>query len=175
MVPGLLNRLGRLLSDDEVTSLHGRTEVWSIAMNAFRSNPLWGYGPTLFTDPAAPAHGLYDHAHSQLHQSLGTAGLVGAVGLLVFVIALLVTAVRTARATAGLSISLVAITLTTCVAEAPLRGLGFSPYLVLVLVDVGILLVYVRSLEETAVSTAGLPATRRPHAPAHRVAPGLHR
>lgn len=154
-VPGLMDQIQRTTSDSEVTSLHGRTEVWGMAMSAFRSDPLWGYGPTLFTDRQSPVRGLYDHAHSQLYQTLGTSGLIGAVGLVAFATVLLVTAARTARVTAGLSWSLVAVTLTTSLTEAPLRGLGFSPYLVLVAVVVTILLAADRTPEaasETALS-----------------------
>lgn len=146
-VPGLLDQIGRVSGDREVTSLHGRTTVWDVAMDAFHANPLWGYGPTLFSDPASPARGAYDHAHSQLHQTLGTSGLVGAAGLAVFLCVLVAVASRTARVSAGLTPALVALTLVTCVVEAPLRGLGFSPFLVLVVVVVALSAGYGREVE----------------------------
>ncbi|MFG2824434.1 O-antigen ligase family protein [Kitasatospora sp. NPDC048365] len=140
LVPALLGGLERVVSDREVTSLHGRTEVWALAMGVFRSHVLLGYGPTLFTDHSSPVRGMYAHAHGQLHQTLATSGLVGALGLVVFVVALVLVAARTARASAGLSWALLVLTLATCVTEAPLRGLEFSPFLLLVLLNVTVLL-----------------------------------
>ncbi|WP_037607217.1 O-antigen ligase family protein [Streptacidiphilus rugosus] len=165
LVPSLLRRFGQIMSDPEITSLHGRTEVWAMAMTAFRSDILLGYGPTLFTDASSPVHGLYAHAHSQLHQTLATSGLVGLVGLVLFVLFLVVTAARTARASAGLSWALLVVTLVTCMTEAPLRGVEFTPYLLLVLVDVAFLLTMTRSVEAEPVRIASGPLS----------APGGHR
>ncbi|WBO64902.1 O-antigen ligase family protein [Streptomyces camelliae] len=157
LVLALTGQIGRLASDGELTSVHGRTEVWEMAMLAFHSDPLWGYGPTLFSDRFSPVRGLYEHAHSQLYQTLGTSGLIGMLGLLAFAAVLLLAASRTARVSAGLSPSLVAITTVTCLTEAPLRGVGFSPYLVLVVLDITILLAAVRgSGAEPEPEPAGL-------------------
>jgi O-antigen ligase len=131
--------------------------VWNLAMGAFHADPLFGYGPTLFTDPSSPVHGAYAHAHSQIYQALSTAGLVGLVGLVLFVAALLITAARTGAVTAGLSWALVAITLVTCLDEAPLRSLEFSPFLLLVVVDLGVLLAADREVAAVGGSVAQLP------------------
>ncbi|WP_431677324.1 O-antigen ligase family protein [Kitasatospora sp. KL5] len=156
LVPALVKGAGQVLSDREVSTLHGRTAVWDMAMSAFRSDVLLGYGPTLFTDRSSPVQGVYSHAHSQLHQTLATSGLVGAVGLLLFAVALVAAAARTARAGAGLPWALLAITVATCVTEAPLRGVDFSPFLLLVLVLVAVLLAC------SPGSPASLPGRRQP-------------
>jgi len=155
LVPTLATRFGQALSTPEVSSLHGRTTVWDLAMSAFRGNPLFGYGPTLFTDPSSPVHGMYAHAHSQIYQTLSTSGLVGAVGLLLFVVVLLATAARTGAVSAGLTWALVAITLVTCLAEAPLRSDEFDPFLLLVVADIAVLLAAGRAA--AAVEPAGQP------------------
>lgn len=157
LVPTWATRFGKVLSDPEIDSLHGRTTVWNLAMGAFHADPLFGYGPTLFTDPSSPVHGAYAHAHSQIYQALSTAGLVGLVGLVLFVAALLITAARTGAVTAGLSWALVAITLVTCLDEAPLRSLEFSPFLLLVVVDLGVLLAADREVAAVGGSVAQLP------------------
>ncbi|WP_030269316.1 O-antigen ligase family protein [Streptomyces sp. NRRL B-24484] len=142
LVPALVTGAGQVLSDREVSTLHGRTAVWDMAMSAFRSDVLLGYGPTLFTDRSSPVQAVYSHAHSQLHQTLATSGLVGAAGLLLFAAAVVVAAARGAAAGAGLPWALTAVTVATCVTEAPLRGVDFSPFLLLVLVLVSVLLAW---------------------------------
>lgn len=155
LVPTVAMRFTKVLSSPEVVSLHGRTTVWDLAMSAFRADPLFGYGPTLFTDPSSPVHGTYAHAHSQIYQTLSTSGLVGAVGLLLFAVALLAAASRTGAVSAGLTWSLVGITLVTCMAEAPLRSDEFSPFLLLVVVDIAVLLAAERAA--AAVEPAAQP------------------
>ena len=162
LVPSMATRFGKALSNPEVESLHGRTTVWSLAMSAFRGNPLLGYGPTLFTDPSSPVHGEYAHAHSQFYQTLSTSGLVGLVGLLLFVVVVLATAVRTGAVSAGLSWSLVAITLVTCLAEAPLRSDEFDPFLLLVVADIAVLLAADRAAAAVRESARPLAHTAQP-------------
>ncbi|WP_406475375.1 O-antigen ligase family protein [Streptomyces sp. NBC_01615] len=134
VMPAVPRQLSAIGDSAEVTSLHGRTLPWEMALDAFRSNVLLGYGPTLFTDVSSPVHGAFDHAHDQLFQTLATAGLLGAAGLLVLAGTLTVVAVRTARASAGLSVALTVLTVVICVPEAPLRGEGFTAYLLLTVV-----------------------------------------
>jgi O-antigen ligase len=151
--------IGHLTSDREVTTFHGRTEVWDVSMLAFRSDPLWGYGPTLFTDRSSPVRGLYDHAHGQFYETLGTSGWVGLLGLLTFAAVLLLMAARAAPVSAGMPLALVAITTATCLTEAPLRGIGFTPYLLLVVLDFTIVLAAVRGsgAEPSPDGLGGLP------------------
>lgn len=173
LVPALATKFGVVMADREVDTLHGRTTVWGLAMDAFHADPLFGYGPTLFTDPSSPVHGAYQHAHSQVYQTLSTAGLVGMVGLVLFVAALLITAARTGAASAGLSWALVAITLVTCLAEAPFRSLEFSPFLLLVVVDLVVLLSADREAAAVRLPVAQLPVTEAGYARSARSAANI--
>jgi len=169
LVPAVPQQLLTIRDSSEVTTLHGRTLPWEMSLDAFRSNVLLGYGPTLFTDESSPVHGAFDHAHDQLLQTLGTAGLLGGAGLLVLAGALIVVAVRTARASAGLSVALIVLTTVICVPEAPLRGEGFTPYLLLTMV----LFTVLRSALSDAVPQEAGHVPRQDAAPecaAHRQA-----
>ncbi|MFJ2739471.1 O-antigen ligase family protein [Streptomyces sp. NPDC087440] len=131
LVPGVPEQLVRLSQDQEMTTLHGRNLTWQAVFEAFHTNVWLGYGPALFDDPLSPVHLAYDHAHNQLLHTLGIAGLLGAVVLAVLLAVVVVTAVRVAPAGAGLSLCLAGLLLVACVPDVPLRGAGFSPYLLL--------------------------------------------
>lgn len=107
----------------EISELSGRTQIWMIALEVWRQNPLFGYGPTIWSEafratwrvPAA------FHAHNQFLQSLGAAGIVGVLGLLAYLGALIVGALRAARASRGLAPALVAVMLVRMATEVPLE------------------------------------------------------
>jgi O-antigen ligase len=146
------------MADPEVDSLHGRTEVWDIAMHVFKADMVLGYGPTLFLDRFSPVHRAYPHAHSQLFQTLATSGLVGAAALTLFCTALIVAAARAGAASNGLSWALVAVPLVTCLTEPPFRGLEISnPYVLVVLLDIAVLLAFADSSERLTCSGNSSP------------------
>ena len=107
----------------EISELSGRTQIRMIALEVWRQNPLFGYGPTIWSEafratwrvPAA------FHAHNQFLQSLGAAGIVGVLGLLAYLGALIVGALRAARASRGLAPALVAVMLVRMATEVPLE------------------------------------------------------
>jgi O-antigen ligase len=163
LVPPAVAAVGRVMADPEVDSLHGRTEVWDIAMHVFEADVVLGYGPTLFLDRLSPVHLAYPHAHSQLFQTLATSGLVGAAALALFGTALVVAAARGGAASNGLSWALVIISLVTCLTEPPFRGLETSnPYVLVVLLDFAVLLAFADPSKRPACSPNSSPT---PHVP----------
>ncbi|MFC9247433.1 O-antigen ligase family protein [Streptomyces sp. NPDC057136] len=133
--------LVRLAADPMYGGFNGRTLAWRLAYDEFERNPLFGYGPTLFS----PAHrlelfGTTDHwigqAHSQVMHTLGASGLIGFAGLCLLVSSLVVQARRASAHTSGLSTALVTLLIVACITEAPLRALdGLSaPVLLLTVV-----------------------------------------
>jgi O-antigen ligase len=171
LVPPAVAAVGRVMADPEVDSLHGRTQVWDIAMHVFKADIVLGYGPTLFLDRFSPVHRAYPHAHSQFFQTLATSGLVGAATLALFSAALIVLAARGGAASNGLTWALVTIPLVTCLTEPPFRGLEISnPYVLVVLLDFAVLLAFADSSERPACSRNSSPI---PHVPdLSRTAPG---
>src|SRR5690606_2893720 len=107
----------------EISELSGRTRIWMIALEVWKQNPLFGYGPTLWSDAfrAAWRVPFAFHAHNQFMQSLGAAGIVGLLGLLAYLGVLIVGAVRAARASRGLAPALVVVMLVRMVTEVPLE------------------------------------------------------
>ncbi|MEU8432740.1 O-antigen ligase family protein [Streptomyces sp. NPDC029216] len=139
--------LARLAADPMYGDFNGRTLAWRLAYDEFERNPLFGYGPTLFS----PAHrlelfGTTDHwigqAHSQVMQTLGGSGLIGFAGLCLLVSSLVVQARRASAHTSGLSTALVTLLIVACTTEAPLRALGGLSAAVLLLTVVWCVLLH---------------------------------
>ena len=91
-----------------ILSLSGRDEIWAAALQEWARNPVFGYGLTIWDEQYRARIGLAHavSAHSQFHQSLSVAGTVGAIGFLIYVLALFCAAVKTARLSGGLSAAL---------------------------------------------------------------------
>lgn len=77
-------------SDDSISSFSGRDIVWTATLDAWRLNPIFGYGySSLWNDRmAGDFASLYNwmprYSHSLFFQVLGEAGIVGIIGLAVF-------------------------------------------------------------------------------------------
>lgn len=107
----------------EISELSGRTQIWMIALDVWQQSPLFGYGPTIWSDAfrATWRVPFAFHAHNQFMQSLGAAGIVGVLGLLAYLGALAVGALRAARASRGLAPALVVVMLVRMITEVPLE------------------------------------------------------
>lgn len=106
----------------QLLSLTGRDRIWAIAMEEWRANPLFGYGPGLW-DPAFRASiGMphATHAHNQFMDMLARSGSVGAGALVLYAGVLLVLAVRYAKDTGGLSLALFLALALRSITEVPL-------------------------------------------------------
>jgi O-antigen ligase len=124
----------RLMGDDvtaQVQTLSGRDVIWVTALYEWMQNPIFGYGVSVWGSEFRYRTGLdyAVHAHNQFFQSLSAAGLVGFIGLAIYVIALLAYSVRAQRATRGLSLVLALLVLARSITETPLSLTGLSPEL----------------------------------------------
>jgi len=112
----------------DVATLDGRDLIWTLAVQEWMHNPLFGYGLTMWNDAYRMQIGL-DHAvsaHNQFLQSLSVAGAIGLIGLLVYLGALLLYAIDAQRGSRGLSVALFIVVLVRCATETPLSlGGGF--------------------------------------------------
>ena len=107
-------------------TLTGRTGLWEQGLDFFSQDPWVGAGPRVFEQWATlNDQGWAGQAHNQLVQTLGTSGLLGAAGLLVYICALIVVAARCMGRSRGTSLSILAALLLRCVTETPLDEFEF--------------------------------------------------
>ncbi|MBC8058889.1 MAG: O-antigen ligase family protein, partial [Rhizobiales bacterium] len=111
---------------DDLATLTGRTNIWEITLQAWRENILFGYGPEIWGAERQIRFHMFHvgHAHNQIVQTLGEAGLVGLLLLLGYLGTLVHAGLRRFLATRGLVLMLLMLVLVRCVTEAPLRAEG---------------------------------------------------
>ena len=112
----------------QLVSMTGRDQIWAVAMDEWRANPLFGYGPDLWNDAFRASINMPNatNAHNQFMDTLARSGIVGAIGLVLYALTLLVMSVRYARATQGLSLALFLALALLSVSEVPLILLGYG-------------------------------------------------
>lgn len=107
---------------NDITTLTGRALIWATAVDTWKDNPLFGYGPSAW----GPEHRMHlalpfaFSAHNQLLQSLSAAGSFGGLTLIFYLFLLGAGALRAAAATRGISLALFATVIFRCMTEAPL-------------------------------------------------------
>lgn len=128
------------LGGDALT-FNGRERIWDAAMYGFTQNPVFGYGPELLNANYRymffPGFDAASHAHNQFIQTVASSGIVGVAALTLLLMTLLVAAFRTAVATRGLTLALVAFLLLRCISETPLKpgGASFSSFTIALIVS----------------------------------------
>lgn len=121
----------RFLASDEgasLTSLTGRDQIWTIALQEWTRYPIFGYGFSLFDENYRSMIGLSaaTHSHNQVIDVLAKAGLVGAVPLLAYMAVLLFWSLRYAKATGGLSVLLCTVLYMRAISEIPFVMSGYG-------------------------------------------------
>ena len=103
-------------------NLSGRDRIWVVALDAWQESPVFGYGPTIWGPEFRQSIGMNFafSAHNQFLQSLSSAGALGIFGLLIYLVTLLTYALRFAKSTGGLSLSLGVFLLLRSLTETPL-------------------------------------------------------
>ena len=114
-------------SRGNLTSLTGRTAIWDLAWREFLASPWFGYGPTIWSPAYRISVGMWfaTTAHNQLLNSLSSAGVIGAAGLIVYASMLVIYAFRAAVRSEGISLALVALMIFRSFTEAPFTSLSF--------------------------------------------------
>lgn len=112
-------------SAQDFETLNGRRLVWDATLDVWQENKLFGYGPSLWDPDFRSRYGeefeFAGQAHNQFVQSLGEAGLIGLAGLILYVVALLVSAWKGAIVSRGFSLACLALVLVRLLTEAALR------------------------------------------------------
>lgn len=113
---------------NSLISLTGRTNIWEITLRSWQKNPIFGYGPKLwdvdYRLQYAPQY-LYivGMAHNQFLQTLGASGILGVIGLSIYLGTLIKIGVQYFSVTRGVSLALVAVFLVRSISEAPFTNL----------------------------------------------------
>jgi O-antigen ligase len=112
----------------QLTSLTGRDRIWAIALDEWQHNPVFGYGPGIWDEAFRVSIGMSNatHGHNQFMDTLSRAGTVGATGLTLYALILLLLSLRYTRATQGLSLALFLALLLRAISEVPLLMFGYS-------------------------------------------------
>lgn len=124
IVAGLTNVIPAY-SSTGVESLTGRTTIWTITFDAWAPNPIFGYGLSLWNTDFRAQYGLFNvgHAHSQFVHTLGSSGLIGLFGLLIYLGALFKRSIQVAK-TNPVALALFGLIVVDCVTETPLSNTG---------------------------------------------------
>lgn len=118
----LLDMLSDSKAGNDVLTLTGRTRIWGIALDVWKDNPIFGFGPTLWDNAfrASIQMPFAMHAHNQFLNSMGQAGTVGLVALIAYMVVLSWGAVCIAAQTRGGSLALLVLIWMRCITETPL-------------------------------------------------------
>lgn len=116
-----------LIDDDRInslTTLTGRTPVWADGLEIWKASPIVGSGPTAFYAYASESGPEWARkAHNQYIQALGTSGILGFAGLILYVSAIVFLAYRLAPTTGWSSVGLAGLLLIHTITESPLDKL----------------------------------------------------
>jgi O-antigen ligase len=110
-------------SDTKIETLTGRTAIWSITLDAWADNPIFGYGLGLWDVEFRTYYGMpfAGQAHNQFIHTLGSAGIIGLSGLLVYLWAMGRRAFKVSGSN-PVALALFCLVVVECVTEAPLRN-----------------------------------------------------
>jgi len=125
--------------NDSAETFTGRTAIWEATLEVWQPVPVLGVGTRLWDDAMDRrfAHRIgftAGHAHNQLIQTLGEAGLVGEAALLVALVGLCGLCALADEPTAGVAVAGGLVLVVTCFSEVPVRSVPFSTNFVLLLV-----------------------------------------
>jgi O-antigen ligase len=102
----------RVLSNQSVSTLTARTEIWKITLEEWSRQPLFGYGPSLWDQTMAERYEarlgqiVGGHSHNQFIQLLGQSGLIGLILFLGFLVWFLARSIVAGERQDGLGVCL---------------------------------------------------------------------
>lgn len=112
---------------DRARTLTGRTQLWTVGVEGFAEQPVWGQGPDFYEDYARRTNQEWaGQAHNQVVEVISERGLVGLAGLVAYVTALCRSALRSRTISRATSLGVVGLLLTRFITETPLSTLGLE-------------------------------------------------
>lgn len=132
MFDGGFDKAARFLQSrqgGDLLTLTGRVDIWQVAIEEWRRNPLFGYGPMLWDLQYRIGIGMLHaaHAHNQLLNVFAMAGTIGAAGFIAYFVMLATAVLRTAATSAGLGAALFLVIALRSVTEVPMSILRYGP------------------------------------------------
>ena len=117
---------GFLERNSDLVTLTGRTRIWDITLDAWRHNLAFGYGAEIWGAERRTALRMFHvgHAHNQVMQTLGEAGLVGLLLLCAYIGVLFHAALRCFWISRGIVLALLMLMLVRFITEAPISAEG---------------------------------------------------
>ena len=106
----------------DMQTLTGRAQIWAAALDAWRANPMFGYGPTAWGIEHRYQIGMpfAFSAHNQFLQTLSVAGLIGFIALITYFCLLGIGSWRAMASTRGVSMALFVLVAMRTLTETPL-------------------------------------------------------
>ena len=113
----------------QLASLTGRDKIWAIAYEEWQRNPVFGYGPLMWSSDFRISIGMphATNAHNQFMDTLSRSGTVGAVALVLYGLVLMCLSVRYAKQSKGLTLALFVLLAMRSISEVPLSLFGYGP------------------------------------------------
>jgi len=113
----------------ELASFTGRDRIWAVALEEWGRHQVFGYGSNLFDEAYRASIGMpfAFNGHNQFIDTLARSGLVGATGLVLYLVSLGGFSVRYAKRSRGLSLAIFLAIAFRCVSEVPLTLANYGP------------------------------------------------
>ncbi len=115
-------RIALTQAGTDMQTLTGRAQIWAAALDAWRANPIFGYGPSAWGIEHRYQIGMpfAFSAHNQFLQTLSVGGLLGLITLVFYFILLGIGSWRAMTSTRGVSMALFALVTMRSLTETPL-------------------------------------------------------
>lgn len=115
-------RIAMTQAGSDLQTLTGRAQIWAAAIDAWRANPIFGYGPTAWGIEHRYQIGMpfAFSAHNQFMQTLSVGGLLGLITLVAYLLLLGIGCWRAMATTRGGSMALFVLIVMRSMTETPL-------------------------------------------------------
>jgi O-antigen ligase len=115
-------RIAMTQAGTDIQTLTGRAQIWAAALDAWRTNPIFGYGPTAWGIEHRYRIGMpfAFSAHNQFVQTLSVGGMLGLTTLVVYFFLLGIGSWRAMAVTRGVSFTFFVIVVMRALTETPL-------------------------------------------------------
>lgn len=134
--------------------LSGRVELWMATIKLWSQNPLFGYGPDIWSGNfkllnQIKSHSAGGQAHNMFVQTLGMAGLFGLMFLLLFFFSLFKGAWETRNATKGLSLCFFMLIFLRCMTESPLNSKSIDEGMLTNVIAIGVSIMMLKEFRKS--------------------------
>jgi len=142
--------------------LSGRGELWLATIRLWSQNPLFGYGPDLWSGGIKfhnqiNLHSAGGQAHNMFIQTLGMAGLFGLMFLLFFFFSLFKSSWKTRNTTNGLSLCFFLLVFLRCMTESPLNSKNIDEGMLTNMIVIGVSIIMQKEFRASKEALETIP------------------